>query len=128
MIIDVDFHSRVPVYEQIKQQILEDILAGELSAGEQLPSIRELAQRLNVNVNTAKRAFSDLERDDVIRTVIGRGSFVAETALNNQRMIGRSLQVLKEALRAARSAGISHEQVSQLLEQLYTLKERDEEK
>jgi len=128
MIIEVDFHSRVPVYEQIKQQILEDILAGELSAGEQLPSIRELAQRLNVNVNTVKRAFSDLERDDVIRTVIGRGSFVAETALGNPRMIGRSLQTLKEALRAARSAGISHEQVLQLLEQLYTSKERDDEK
>ncbi|MCL2817768.1 MAG: GntR family transcriptional regulator [Clostridiales bacterium] len=126
MIIDIDFHSRVPVYEQIKQQILEAILMGELSAGEQIPSIRELAQRLGVNVNTVKRVFSDLERDDVIRTVVGRGSFVAETALNNQRMIGRSLQALKEALRAARSAGISHEQVLRLLEQLYTSKEREE--
>ena len=66
-----------PIYEQIKEQIKEAILTGELAEGAPLPSIRSLANSLHVSVITTKRAYADLEALGFIDTMQGKGSFVA---------------------------------------------------
>lgn len=69
--------SKEPIYEQIKRQIKESILRGELQEGELLPSIRQLAKDLHISVITTKRAYDDLEQEGFIVSVVGKGSFVA---------------------------------------------------
>lgn len=70
--------SGKPIYEQITDQVKEQIMAGTLSAGDALPSMRLLAKELRISVITTKRAYEELERDGFICTVAGKGSFVAQ--------------------------------------------------
>ncbi|MEB8125506.1 MULTISPECIES: PSM export ABC transporter transcriptional regulator PmtR [Staphylococcus] len=70
--------SESPIYEQIKQQIKENILKGYVTPGEDLPSMRELAQDLSVSVITTKRAYEDLEKDGFVYTIRGKGTYVKE--------------------------------------------------
>lgn len=69
--------SSVPIYEQIKSSIIEQIMSGELIEGEAIPSIRTLASDIRISVMTIKKAYDELERDGYIVTVQGKGSFVA---------------------------------------------------
>jgi GntR family transcriptional regulator len=72
--------SGVPVYLQLEQQIKHAIAAGVLRGGDALPSTRRAAAELRINPNTVARAFQNLEREGVLRTVPGGGTFVAELA------------------------------------------------
>ncbi len=73
----VDAHSGVPIYVQLKEQIKKAVASGLLSEGEQLPSVRELALRLTVNPNTVAKVYQELEREEIIETARGLGTFVA---------------------------------------------------
>ncbi|MFI5379833.1 MAG: GntR family transcriptional regulator [Tepidisphaerales bacterium] len=70
--------SAVPIYRQIIDQICQAMARGELPAGEQMPSVRALAERLLVNPNTIARTYADLVRDGILETQRGRGVFVAQ--------------------------------------------------
>ena len=65
-------NSESPIYEQIKQQIKENVLKGYVSPGEHLPSMRELAKDLKVSLITTKRAYEDLEKDGFVTTIRGK--------------------------------------------------------
>ena len=111
-----------PIYEQISSQIKAQIIAGKLSPGEALPSIRSLAKDLRISVITTKRAYDELEAEGFLYTVAGKGCFVAEKNLQLVRE-GR-LRELEEHLAAAAelavSCGVTADQV---LETLRTLLE-----
>jgi GntR family transcriptional regulator len=79
MDIRVDKNSRVPIYDQIKEQIKGLIHAGQIKTGDQLPTIRELSVELSVNFNTVALAYRDLVNGGVIVTERGKGTFVAST-------------------------------------------------
>jgi DNA-binding transcriptional regulator YhcF (GntR family) len=79
MNIRIDKNSRVPIYDQIKEQIKGLIHAGQIKSGDQLPTIRELSVDLSVNFNTVALAYRDLVAEGVIVTERGRGTFVAST-------------------------------------------------
>jgi GntR family transcriptional regulator len=68
--------SGEPIYEQLIRQIKHAIATGALKQGDQLPTVRELAARLVINPNTASRAYRELERQGLLETTAGRGSFV----------------------------------------------------
>ena len=68
--------SRVPIYRQIEDQIRYAIASGQLKPGEQLPTVRALAVDLAINPNTVIKAYTELERDDVITSEQGSGTFV----------------------------------------------------
>lgn len=68
--------SNVPIYEQIKSQIIEAILSGELKENDQLPSIRQLARNLKISVITTTRAYKDLEEEGYVVNVQGKGCYV----------------------------------------------------
>jgi GntR family transcriptional regulator len=110
-----------PIYEQITSQIKAMVLNGKLSEGEALPSMRLLAKELRISVITTKRAYEDLERDGFVETVPGRGSFVARKNLEfvreeHLRMIEEKLQ---EAADLAKTAGVSREELAEMLKLLY---------
>ena len=69
--------SDVPIYQQIKNQIINSIGNNELKANDMLPSIRNLAKDLRISILTVKKAYDELEQEAYIRTVQGKGTFVA---------------------------------------------------
>ncbi len=75
---DIDLMSRTPIYEQLYKKVVELILKGVLREQDKLPSVRSLATELSVNPNTVAKAYSLLERDGIIYSLAGRGSFVAK--------------------------------------------------
>ena len=76
--LKVDFRSREPVTEQIRDQVRFLIASGELKPGDQLPTVRQLAADLRVNFNTVARAYRTLDDESLISTQHGRGTFVLE--------------------------------------------------
>jgi GntR family transcriptional regulator len=77
----IDPHSGVPVYRQIMEQIRYYIASGLLLPGDQLPSIRELAQKLSINPTTVVKAYGELEHGAVIEMRHGKGVFVTERSV-----------------------------------------------
>lgn len=69
--------SSVPIYEQIKQSIIKQILEGELKEDELLPSIRVLAQDIKISAMTIKKAYDELEKEGYLKSIQGKGTFVA---------------------------------------------------
>jgi GntR family transcriptional regulator len=106
-----------PIYEQIVGQIRAQILGGELKEGEVLPSIRKLAQALQISVITTKRAYDELEREGLIDTVGGKGTFVAspnKEFLREKRVASVEAK-LREAVDEAMGAGIEAGEITQML-------------
>ena len=77
----IDLRERTPIYEQLYKRITELVIKGELKQDDKLPRVRELAKELGVNPNTVAKAFQMLERDKVIYSLQGRGSFIVAEAL-----------------------------------------------
>lgn len=76
--IKIDARSSTPLYEQIEIEIKELILNGGIKPGEKLPSIRELSSIVTINPNTVRKAYNELEREGIIETLIGRGTFIVK--------------------------------------------------
>lgn len=91
--------SSAPIYEQINTQLKNQILSGELPEDTALPSIRALAKDLRISVITTKRAYEELERDGLIYTLAGKGSFVA--ARNQELLREEHLREIEQHFRAA---------------------------
>ena len=113
--------SSKPIYEQITDQVKALILAGSLSQGDALPSMRYLAKELRISVITTKRAYADLERDGFIVTVTGKGTFVADKnmSLLREEKLKQIDRHLQNAIDAARQAGIPLDDLVQALCALY---------
>ncbi len=101
----IDLQSRTPIYEQLCKKITELILKGELKPDDKIPSVRELAKELGVNPNTVSKAFGILERDKIIYSIAGRGSFVAEVKADSLKE--KAFADFDEAVKEALGAGIS---------------------
>ncbi|APH06148.1 GntR family transcriptional regulator [Bacillus weihaiensis] len=85
-----------PIYRQIKNQIKDQILHGQLKEKENLPSIRKLAKDLQISVITTKKAYEELEREGFIETFPGKGSFVA--AQNKELLKEKQLKMIEDQL------------------------------
>ncbi len=110
--VKIDYRDSRPIYEQVVDGIEQLALCGALPAGEQLPSVRALAMELSVNPNTIQRAYSELERRDVIYAAKGRGNFVSDSieGLRTRRLdeIGAKIAAL---IKEARRLGVTEEQL-----------------
>ena len=113
--------SGKPIYEQIADQVREQILSGALSAGDALPSMRVLAKELRISVITTKWAYEELERDGFLTTVPGKGCFVApqNRELLREAQLRRVEDVLAQAVDEARKGGFSLSELQELLTLLY---------
>ena len=122
MDIRIDKTSRVPIYDQIKEQIKGLIHAGKVGTGDQLPTIRELSVDLSVNFNTVALAYRDLVNEGVIITERGKGTFVASTpGAEEMQLIRREkLRNLIEALISETDRlGYTHEEVGRVFVDQY---------
>lgn len=109
------------IYEQIVNQLKNAIVTGELAAGEALPSIRALAADLSVSVITTKRAYEELEKEGLIRSVAGKGFYVCE--YNTDYLKEKQLMLLEkrlgELITEAKQAGLSHTDFVEMVQTLY---------
>ena len=110
-----------PIYEQIGNQIKNQIITGVLAPGEALPSMRLLAKELRISVITTKRAYSELERDGFVETVAGKGCFVAakNREFLREEQLRKAQEALQDAVDIAKRGGIPLGELSGMLEILY---------
>lgn len=111
---EINSASRLPIYQQLMQQVREAIARGDLKPGVQLPSVRQLSRDLVVNPNTVARAYTELEREGLLTNRPGRGVFVAEPKgeLTKDARQRRLLESLDRFLTEAVHLGFSEEEVS----------------
>lgn len=113
--------SDEPIYEQISEQIKNQIVSGKLIEGEALPSIRKLAKELQVSVITTKKAYEKLEKESFIDTVTGRGTFVA--AQSRQLLKEKKMKIvedkLNDAVEEAKNLGITLNELKTMMKLLY---------
>ena len=109
--------SSDPIYEQIKNEIKHQIITGDLGDGEALPSIRKLAMDLQISVITTKRAYDDLEKEGLISSVAGKGTFIS--AKNKELLREKKLQLIEsklaEAVEAAKMLGVKPKELERIL-------------
>ena len=122
----LDQRSGVPVYRQIIDQVLGGIAAGKLRAGDQLPTVRQLAVDLAINPNTVVRAYRELEIREVLATQQGTGTFLTDKKppvdeLERRRRIG---QLCGELLSRAGAEGIALPEIIEQLTELQSESER----
>ncbi len=113
--------GETPIYDQIARQIKNAIIAGEFRPGEALPSLRFLAKELRVSIISTKRAYEELEREGYITSVPGKGSFVAQInqELLREEQFRKVESYLGRAVETARLAGITCEEIEELVRTLY---------
>lgn len=113
--------SPEPIYEQIGKQIKAQIISGELTEGEALPSIRKLAQELHISVITTKRAYEELEKEGFLDTVGGKGTFVAyqNKELLREKRIKSIEDMMAKLVTEAQKMGVSHQELQEMLSILF---------
>lgn len=113
--------SGKPIYEQIADQVKEQIMTGALEAGDALPSMRLLAKELRISVITTKRAYEELEREGFLQNVPGKGCFVApqNKELLREAQLRRVEDHLTQAVEEARKGAISLGEMEEMLQLLY---------
>ena len=119
MLVSIDSKSGVPFYRQIIEQVKFAIARGDLEPGDRLPTVRQLAVDLSVNLNTVIRGYRELEIEGVVETQQGSGTFVGRKRpkiddLERQRMLN---QILTELLARASDYGFTLDEVLQGLSQ-----------
>ena len=123
----LDLHSGVPVYRQIIDQVRSGVASGSLSAGDQLPTVRQLAVDLAINPNTVLRAYRELELGGLLETHQGTGTFVANKKVekNSAERDRRLTQMAGEFAARAGAAGFTLEDlIDRLREMLPTPAQR----
>ncbi|EJP21468.1 transcriptional regulator, GntR family [Peptostreptococcaceae bacterium AS15] len=119
--IQVDVRSRVPIYEQIVNSFKQMTMSGILSPDEKLPSVRDLSQELTINPNTIQKAYQELERQNIIYTKRGQGSFVNPNiqAINKEEKMGDLIEEIKRIIIESMYLGISKEEFLKLITSAY---------
>ena len=118
-LVSIDARDRTPIYAQLDRGLRAAIVTGRLRPGDQLPTVRQLAVDLQVNANTVARVYAELERDGVLETRRGVGSFVAaapEAARSATEHTRRLRAFVTRVLADAAAAGLSRDEVARELE------------
>ena len=120
MRIIISNQSELPIYAQIKEQLREQILNGQIPEGTTLPSIRQLAKEVGVSVITTTRAYSDLEAEGFIATMQGKGSVVLskDNSMVREQYLMRIEEGLTTAIETARAMGLSEEELRDIFQNL----------
>ena len=113
--------SDAPLYQQIKEQIIDAILKGELVEGDPLPSIRAFANDLKVSVLTIRRVYDDLEKEGFVNSQVGIGTFVSTSNVELLRDSKRRLveQKMLEMIETAKSLGITQQELNAMMNILF---------
>lgn len=122
MLLEINHHSGVPIYRQVIEQIQGQIMAGQLKQGQQLSSVRDLAERLRVNPMTISKAYSLLELEGLVERRRGMGLFAARLRKDQEGRTKTKLleEMLRKAVVTAVQFEIPEEEVREILARLYS--------
>jgi len=117
-VIQLDYKSGVPIYDQLINGIIRLKVLGVLKPNDSLPSVRQLATKLSINPNTVQRAYKSLEEKGVIYSVTGKGSFISDdnSAADNIKQL--ALAQFKKAVKEAKEKGITNSELLEIIEKL----------
>ena len=124
MNILIDYHSRTPIYEQIKNEIKLAISRGELKVDDQLPSLRQLSTQLSININTLKRSLAELEAEGVTYSIAGKGIFISGNS-SPKDFCKELFEEIRKNVLSAKAMGAKKEHLIDIVESSY---KGDEEK
>jgi GntR family transcriptional regulator len=118
MELRINFSSGVPIYLQLMEQVKHAVETGAIQGGEQLPTIRKIAEELAMNPNTVARAYRELESEGIIEVRHGSGAYVAEpkTSFAKAAAIRRAGEALRHAVEKGRALGLSESELRRVFE------------
>lgn len=121
MKIIISNSSSTPIYEQIKNAVITQIMSDELSEGDSIPSIRSLAQDIKISVMTIKKAYDELEKEGYIKSVQGKGTFVApkNIGLAREQANKEIEQYISKIIEMSSKFNISKNEIIDLFDYLY---------
>ena len=116
MLFRLNSSSGLPMYLQLMEQIKHAIETGALKAGDQLPTIRKLAEDLVMNPNTVVRAYRELQHEGVIELKHGSGAFISESVAGRTRVTRKAQTVVQTALERLADLGLTEDEMRRLLD------------
>ncbi len=121
LILKIDFDSDIPIYVQIKNQVVEGIARGELEEGEELPSVRGLADDIGVNMHTVNKAYSLLKDEGYIKIDRRKGAFVSLSLKSSNEEFRESLNYeLEYYMAECFNRGISKEDIKSYIDTIFS--------
>ena len=118
MLLKLDFDSEIPIYQQIRNQIVVGIASGQLSPGERLPATRVLAEDLGVNTMTVSKAYQQLRQEGYVTTDRRSGVMVRQREAGAPTVPEETVKGLRLRLCELRLAGLSREEILRLCEKM----------
>ena len=121
MNIIISNNSSVPIYERIKNAIKDAIISNELKEEEMLPSVRNLANDLKISFLTVKKAYDELEQEEFIKTVQGKGSFVTPKNLEiiKEEKLKEIQDYIEKIYNISKIANISEDEIKELFNMIF---------
>ena len=116
MLMRVNQSSGVPLYVQLIEQIKHAVETGAIEAGEQLPTIRKMAEDLVMNPNTVARAYRELEREGIIDLKHGSGAYIADALPSRSKIIRKAQAVVQAAVGRLVESGLKEDEIRRLVE------------
>ena len=118
--INIDYKSELPIYEQIIEQFKLNIMKGNFVPGDTVVSVRKMAASLQITPSTVAKAYTELERQGIIETVRGKGTFIADVKPGEISIdIEKNKKKMLSEIIELKHAGCSLEEVKQIVEDLY---------
>lgn len=115
----MDYQDCRPIYEQVTERFRILIYQEALPSGSRLPSVRQLAMDLSINPNTIQRAYAELEQEGLIYSIKGKGNFVADTRIIQEKKRGDYRKELIQTVHKGQEIGISREELVTVVDQCY---------
>lgn len=121
ILLNIDARSSKPIYEQIVEQVKENIMKGILQPGDRLPSVREMSTLLTINPNTVSKAYQELEREKAIETIRGKGTFVTQNyqPKKDEDKLQEVRDLLKKVVIESHYMGLGQAEIIAMLEDIY---------
>ena len=116
MVLRLNPASGVPVYLQLIEQVKHAIETGAIRAGEQLPSVRKIAEDLLINPNTVARAYRDLEHEGIVELKHGSGAYIRESIVPRARLMQKAKAVVEAAVDQLTSLDLVEDEIRRLVE------------
>lgn len=116
MVLHLNPSSGVPLYLQLIEQVKHAIETGVLRAGDQLPSVRQIAEELLINPNTVARAYRELEHEGIIDLKHGSGAYIRDSVVERTRLMQKARTVVRSSLDRLDSIDLSEDEIRRLVE------------
>lgn len=127
MVLRLNPDSGIPLYVQLIEQVKHAIETGAIRAGEQLPSVRQMAEDLVINPNTVARAYRDLESEGIIELKHGSGAFIRESMVARAKLMDKAQSAVQSAVARLESLDLTEDEIRRLVENELALRRAEKQ-